>query len=159
MPNFLQNIASWFGFGDDGTWVALFPQAAATVPVIAGSMTEIETSNRPEQAPIPEMNHETSTADTNAQTVVNPDLWSAFLRLGPDEFGDAVAFFDKTVLVENLQSLILRAELHLTGKKAGDPVVVLDDFGKTHSLLALYHLFSGIPASRLPGMEAIGRTA
>jgi hypothetical protein len=63
------------------------------------------------------------------------------------------------VPVEALQKLILGAELRLTGK-GGDPLVVLEmesGFGKAQSMLALYHIFSGIPASRLPGMEgAVG---
>ncbi|GAF67554.1 unnamed protein product, partial [marine sediment metagenome] len=44
------------------------------------------------------------------------------------------------------------------GGKGGDPVVELQtNFGggKTHCLLALYHLFSGTPATELPGTEQI----
>ena len=42
--------------------------------------------------------------------------------------------------------------------KGGDPVVQLQtNFGggKTHSMLALYHLFSGIPARELTGMDEV----
>jgi predicted AAA+ superfamily ATPase len=42
--------------------------------------------------------------------------------------------------------------------KGGDPVVQLQtNFGggKTHSMLALYHLFSGANASELPGVDAV----
>ena len=42
------------------------------------------------------------------------------------------------------------------GGNAGDPVVELQtNFGggKTHSILALYHLFSGTPTTDLPGIE------
>ena len=42
--------------------------------------------------------------------------------------------------------------------KGGDPVVQLQtNFGggKTHSMLALYHLFSGAPRSDLPGVDAV----
>src|ERR1017187_6832652 len=63
----------------------------------------------------------------------------------------------RLVLVEALRKLILCAKLRLTAK-GGDPVVVLEmepGFGKTHSMLALYHIFSGIPLSRLPGMEGV----
>ena len=40
----------------------------------------------------------------------------------------------------------------------GDPVVQLQtNFGggKTHSMLALYHLFSGVPANEIPGIDAV----
>src|SRR5207248_2909655 len=43
-------------------------------------------------------------------------------------------------------------------RAGGDPVVELQtNFGggKTHSELALYHLFSGTPASDLPGVEEL----
>ena len=42
--------------------------------------------------------------------------------------------------------------------KGGDPVVQLQtNFGggKTHSMLALYHLFSGTAPSELPGIDAV----
>jgi predicted AAA+ superfamily ATPase len=42
--------------------------------------------------------------------------------------------------------------------KGGDPVVQLQtNFGggKTHSMLALYHLFSGTSASELAGVDAV----
>ncbi|MEH2448973.1 MAG: DUF499 domain-containing protein [Nostoc sp.] len=41
---------------------------------------------------------------------------------------------------------------------AGDPVIELQtNFGggKTHAMLALYHLFMGVPASKLPGLEPV----
>src|ERR1022692_1592534 len=148
-----QCIGSWFGFGPNETPVALFPQGPADTAATIDPISEIEASSRPEQTSIPE----TATADTDAQAPQGPDLWLAFLRQGPDEFRDAVAFCSKTVLVEALRKLILCAKLRLTAK-GGDPVVVLEmepGFGKTHSMLAPYHIFSGIPLSRLPGMEGI----
>ena len=45
---------------------------------------------------------------------------------------------------------------------SGDPVVQLQtNFGggKTHSMLALYHLFSGTPPSELPGIEVVLKEA
>ena len=42
--------------------------------------------------------------------------------------------------------------------QGGDPVVQLQtNFGggKTHSMLALYHLFSGTPPSELVGIDAV----
>jgi predicted AAA+ superfamily ATPase len=51
--------------------------------------------------------------------------------------------------------------LRMAGQ-GGDPVVELQtNFGggKTHSMLALYHLFADVPASQLPGMEAVTKIA
>jgi len=51
--------------------------------------------------------------------------------------------------------------LRLNGK-GGDPVVELQtNFGggKTHSILALYHLLSGTPATDLPGIEDLLKQA
>jgi hypothetical protein len=154
MSRFLQYIGSWFGFGANG---APAGEDLADTPTTPGRILEIEASCGPERTLIPETIREATTADPAAQNNRGSDLWAAFLRQGPDEFRDAVAFCSVTVLVEPLQKLISRAELRLTGK-GGDPVVVLESescFGKTHSMLALYHIFSGVPVSRLPGMEGV----
>ncbi len=73
------------------------------------------------------------------------------------EYGDPRQFFTRTYLTEGLQSLLVGAVRRLTGT-GGDPVVQLrTNFGggKTHSMLALYHLVSGKPASEMPGVEVI----
>ena len=161
MPRFLQYIGSWFGFGANGSPLALFPKDPANTPTTTGPISEIEAAGGPERMSIPETSQESATAGTAPQSPRGPDLWTAFLRQGPDEFRDAVAFCRETVLVDALQKLIVHAELRLTGK-GGDPVVVLEmesGFGKTHSMLALYYIFCGIPASHLLGMEGVvGRT-
>lgn len=69
------------------------------------------------------------------------------------EYGDPVEFFTRTYLTEGLHDLLSRAVRRLSGDKNASPVVNLQtNFGggKTHSMLALYHLFSGKPASELP---------
>ena len=73
------------------------------------------------------------------------------------EYRDPVEFFQRTFLTEGLRDLLRTALLRLNGL-GGDPVVELQtNFGggKTHSMLALYHLFSGTPPSRLAGVESI----
>ncbi len=73
------------------------------------------------------------------------------------EYGDAREFFRRTYLTDGLNDLLKTALLRLTNK-GGDPVVDLQtNFGggKTHSLLALFHLFSGIQANELAGVEAL----
>jgi predicted AAA+ superfamily ATPase len=74
------------------------------------------------------------------------------------EYGDPKEFFRRTYLTEGLLSLLVTSIRRLTGQ-GGDPVVQLQTSfggGKTHSMLALYHLFSGkIGISEIPGGEAI----
>ncbi|HOK48085.1 MAG TPA: DUF499 domain-containing protein, partial [Bryobacteraceae bacterium] len=89
------------------------------------------------------------------------DLWQVFLNEGPDEYREPVEFFRRTFITEGLQKLLSNALVRLAGQ-GGDPVVELQtNFGggKTHSMLALYHLFSGLPAGQLPGLEAVTQMA
>lgn len=85
------------------------------------------------------------------------DLWQVFQNEGSDEYKHPTEFFRRTFLTEGLRQLLERALLRLAGK-GGDPVVELQtNFGggKTHSMLALWHLFSGTSASELPGVEEL----
>ncbi|MEJ5198860.1 MAG: Swt1 family HEPN domain-containing protein, partial [Anaerolineae bacterium] len=83
------------------------------------------------------------------------DLWQVYMGEGSDEYRDPVQFFERTFLTDGLRRLLVGALRRLAGEPA-DPVIELQtNFGggKTHSMLALYHLFSGVPLSRLPGVE------
>jgi predicted AAA+ superfamily ATPase len=85
------------------------------------------------------------------------DLWQVYLGEGTAEYKDPGEFFRRTYLTESVKRLLRGAVERLSGK-GGDPVVQLQtNFGggKTHSMLALYHLFSGTPATALPGVEAL----
>lgn len=69
------------------------------------------------------------------------------------EYGDPVEFFTRTYLTEGLRDLLSRALRRLNGEAGASPVVNLQtNFGggKTHSMLALYHLFSGTAATAYP---------
>ena len=73
------------------------------------------------------------------------DLWQVHMGEGTDEYKKPVEFFRRTYLTESLKRLLVGAVQRLAGQ-GGDPVVQLQtNFGggKTHSMLALYHLFSG----------------
>lgn len=83
------------------------------------------------------------------------DLWQVYLREGSDEYKDPTEFFRRTFLTEGLRNLLINALLRLNGK-GGDPVIELQtNFGggKTHSMLALYHLVSGAKSGELAGVE------
>ena len=89
------------------------------------------------------------------------DLWQVHLGEGTDEYRDPVEFFRRTYLTESLKGMLIGAVRRLAGK-GGDPVVQLQtNFGggKTHSMLALYHLFSGIAPTELSGIDAIMQQA
>ncbi len=69
------------------------------------------------------------------------------------EYADPVEFFSRTYITDGLRDLLTRALRRLTGDMNASPVVNLQtNFGggKTHSMLALYHLFSGIERDRFP---------
>jgi predicted AAA+ superfamily ATPase len=85
------------------------------------------------------------------------DLWQVYQGEGSDEYKNPTEFFRRTFLTEGLSRLLTQAVRRLSGQ-GGDPVVELQtNFGggKTHSILALYHLFSDTPASDLPGAEEL----
>lgn len=68
-------------------------------------------------------------------------------------YADAVEFFKRTYLTEGLSDLIGRAVRRLSGDDNAPPVINLQtNFGggKTHSLLALWHVASGLPVGQFP---------
>ena len=86
------------------------------------------------------------------------DLWQVHLGEGSDEYRNPAEFFRRTYLTESLRRLLVTAVRRLGGDGGADPVVQLQtNFGggKTHSMLALYHLFSGTSTSELAGVEAL----
>ena len=85
------------------------------------------------------------------------DLWQVHLGEGSPEYLDPSEFFRRTYLTDTLKQLLGGAVQRLADM-GGDPVVQLQtNFGggKTHSMLALYHLFSGAPVGGLSGMDAV----
>ena len=89
------------------------------------------------------------------------DLWQVHLGEGSDEYKNPAEFFRRTYLTESLKHLLTGAIQRLAGD-GGDPVVQLQtNFGggKTHSMLALYHLFSGTETSALMGVDEVVRQA
>ncbi len=69
-----------------------------------------------------------------------------------EEYRDPLAFFARTYLTDGLRALLVNA-LRRTSGLGGQPIYNCQtNFGggKTHSLIALYHLFSGDPVDRFP---------
>lgn len=86
------------------------------------------------------------------------------------DYAEPVQFFARTYLTEGLRDLLGRAVRRLTGDTNASPVINLQtNFGggKTHSMLALWHLASGTPLADYPqdvqdllsgtGFEALGQ--
>lgn len=87
------------------------------------------------------------------------DLHAVYAGKASSEYGDPREFFARTFLTEGLKDLLRRALTRLNGQ-GGSPVLELKtNFGggKTHSLLALYHLFDAVPTSSLAGMDELLR--
>ena len=89
------------------------------------------------------------------------DLWQVHIGEGTDEYRNPVEFFRRTYLIESLRRLLVGAVQRLNSA-GGDPVVQLQtNFGggKTHSMLALYHLFSGTAPKELVGIDIVMKEA
>ncbi|MBL8540233.1 MAG: DUF499 domain-containing protein [Betaproteobacteria bacterium] len=85
------------------------------------------------------------------------DLWQVHLGQGGDEYREPTEFFRRTFLTESLKRMLVGAVRRLSAQ-GGDPVVQLQtNFGggKTHSMLALYHLFSGVNPSEVAGVDEL----
>ncbi len=86
------------------------------------------------------------------------DLAQVIQKKADPEYGNPKEFFRRTYLTEGLLDLLVTGVRRLTGQ-GGDPVVQLQTSfggGKTHSMLALYHLLGGeIGFSEIPGGEHI----
>jgi predicted AAA+ superfamily ATPase len=85
------------------------------------------------------------------------DLGQVHRNEGSDEYKDPVQFFQRTYITEGLRTLLSGALKRLSGT-GGDPIVELQtNFGggKTHSMIALYHFFSGVGADKLRDVEPV----
>jgi predicted AAA+ superfamily ATPase len=95
-------------------------------------------------------------ADLHMVATQNPDV-------GP-EYRDPIEFFQRTYVTEGLRDLLDRAARRIAGDRNASPIINLQtNFGggKTHSMLALYHLCSGWPVTAYPQevQDAVGNAA
>jgi predicted AAA+ superfamily ATPase len=85
------------------------------------------------------------------------DLAKVHNGSAPAEYRDPTEFFARTYLTEGLSNLVVGAAKRLAGD-VGDPVVELQtNFGggKTHSMLALYHMAGEARSEDLPGLDQL----
>lgn len=76
----------------------------------------------------------------------------------PKHYRDAATFFERTFITEGMRQLLIQVARRLNGS-GGDPVIQLQTAfggGKTHTMLAVYHLARrDCPISALPGVASV----
>ena len=102
--------------------------------------------------------HEDVLKGTFQQSEFAADISSVHEGTAPVGYLDPVLFFDRTFITEGMRLLMLSVLKRLSGQ-GGDPVIQLQTAfggGKTHTLLAVYHLVNGkAPASKMQGIPGL----
>ena len=95
---------------------------------------------------------------TFKQSEFAADLTQVHKGTAPDDYKDAEKFYARTVITEGMKFLLDSVARRLAGK-GGDPVIQLQTAfggGKTHTLLAVYHLANReIPLLSLRGIPPV----
>ena len=80
------------------------------------------------------------------------DLYMVSQNEGSSEYVEPIEFFRRTYLTEGLRELLDRGIRRISGDENASPIINLQtNFGggKTHSMLALWHLFGNAPVTSL----------
>ncbi len=95
---------------------------------------------------------------TFKQSEFAADITQVANGTAPAEYQDAEQFFARTYITEGMRLLLISVAQRLAAQ-GGDPVIQLQTAfggGKTHTLLAVYHLASrSVPTSRLTGIPPL----
>ena len=95
---------------------------------------------------------------TFKQSEFAADISQVHAGTAPEEYQDAEKFFARTFITEGMRLLLQSVAERLSGR-GGDPVIQLQTAfggGKTHTLLAVYHLANRqCPTERLSGIPPI----
>ena len=95
---------------------------------------------------------------TFQQSEFAADLTAVRTGKATPEYGDAQAFYERTFITEGMGRLLTQVSQRLNGK-GGEPVIQLQTAfggGKTHTMLAVYHLASRTcPLGDLAGIPAL----
>ncbi len=102
--------------------------------------------------------HDDVLKGTFQQAEFAADISRVHLGTATPEYQDAALFFQRTFITEGMRLLLDSVVKRLAGK-GGDPVIQLQTAfggGKTHTLLAVYHLAKGaVAAGKLQGIPPI----
>lgn len=102
--------------------------------------------------------HEDVLKGTFQESEFAADITQVYEGKSSAEYQDPVKFFARTFITEGMR-LLLDSVVRRLGRKGGDPVIQLQTAfggGKTHTMLAVYHLVRGeVPFSELHGVSRI----
>lgn len=102
--------------------------------------------------------HEDVLKGTFQQAEFAADLSRVHDGTASEEYGDPVLFFKRTYITEGMRLLLDSVVKRMTGQ-GGDPVIQLQTAfggGKTHTMLAVYHLARGaVPVADMQGIPSI----
>jgi hypothetical protein len=102
--------------------------------------------------------HDDVLKNTYQQAEFAADLSRVHEGTATDEYQNPTLFFQRTFITEGMRLLLDSVVKRLSGK-GGDPVIQLQTAfggGKTHTMLAVYHLAKGeVPASDLQGVRKL----
>ena len=132
------------------------PEEAEKYDLVKTGVTENLKSWRDVVTPLPDI-----IGGRYLETEFAADLWQVHKGEATDEYRDPAEFFRRTYLTDSIRKLML-SSIQRISSMDGAPVVLLESGfggGKTHSLLTLHHLFSGVNASELSGVEPIMKQA
>ncbi|WP_461250914.1 DUF499 domain-containing protein, partial [Treponema sp. R8-4-B8] len=85
------------------------------------------------------------------------DLSQVLQGKAVNEYQDPIEFFDRTFITNGMKGLLVKSVLRVSGE-GGEPVIQLKTAfggGKTHSMLALYHLMRYANPQKLNGIPNI----
>lgn len=85
------------------------------------------------------------------------DLSQVLRGTAMPEYQDPVEFYARTYITDGMRGMLVKAALRVAGK-GGEPVIQLKTAfggGKTHSMLALYHMMRAVSPSSLSGIPQI----
>ena len=102
--------------------------------------------------------HEDVASGRYQQAEFAADLWQVHLGEGTRRVPEPGGVLPPHLSHRESEAAARRRACSGSPASGGDPVVQLQtNFGggKTHSMLALYHLFSGAPPGELPGVDAV----
>ncbi len=155
-----QRLRYWLGLRQTGSRSLLQLDVATGPAAVVRPVSESEVPGAPDPRSVPRLGDDVVAPrpDIDSCRSGHPEstahLWQAFLAKESDRYSQAIAFYAQTFISLDLHSLLSNAMLRLAGQ-GGDPIIELAGAGKTYSMLALYHLFSGVPTDQLPGMERL----
>lgn len=139
----------------DGTAAVSAPQAAA--PNTSGILQSVPLSSLPSWRDVIKP-HPDVAAGRYKNAEFAADLAQVARGEGSFEYRDPVEFFARTYVTEGMAGLLMQA-LRRIGGKDGEPVIQLKTAfggGKTHSMLALYHMLRGtVPLDKIPAVQPV----